>query len=357
MATAPQRPRWRGIPLRVALLTCLFTLLAFALALFLCIVGTMAYSWIAHVPADFRYAYRHIAFPFAVTAGSVALVSFLIMEIRQYQVRWTLDALGRAGMKLPRIAIPIPHGGDRAYAERALPQYEDAVRWAGGEPVRIALDLSPSAVRAQAETCDGVLLPGSRADIDPRTYGAERHPKTNESDPRRDAVDHALMDAAYAARRPLLAICYGLQTLNVYRSGTLVQHLESAINHSPGRATRVAHTVAIEPDSRIGRILGPRAQALPVNSSHHQSADVVGKDLRVVARCREDGVVEALEGTHPDHFVVAVQWHPERSVRERDADLGGAARAIFQAFVEAAKEGRTRTPGGMETLHSQKSGV
>jgi putative glutamine amidotransferase len=244
-----------------------------------------------------------------------------------------------AAMKTPRIAIPVPHSGDREYAERALPQYMDAVRGAGGEPVRVELDQTAAQIAAQMSSCDAVLLPGSRADVDPQKYGAERHPKTEEIDPTRDAVDAVLLESAYRSRKPVLAICYGLQSLNVYCSGSLVQDIESAINHSAGRAVPRAHMVEIDAGSRLGGIVEDRA--LVVNSSHHQSADGAGRGLRVVARCPADGIVEALEGTAPDHFVVAVQWHPERSVNE-GAELGDSARAIFRAFIEAAGEGQKR---------------
>lgn len=235
----------------------------------------------------------------------------------------------------PRIAIPVPHSGDRAYAERSLPQYEEAVRGAGGEPVRIGLDQTPALVIAQIEHCDGVLLPGSGADVDPQKYGAARHEKTAVADIKRDVVDELLLRDAYKMRKPVLGICYGLQSLNVYRSGTLVQHIESAIDHSPGRAVAKAHTVKIEPSSKLAEIVGA-SETVAVNSSHHQSADTVGEGLRVVARSAEDGIIEALEGTTPEHFVLAVQWHPERSVNEAP-ELAESAREIFRAFIEAAR--------------------
>jgi putative glutamine amidotransferase len=239
-------------------------------------------------------------------------------------------------MTKPRIAIPVPHSGDREYAERALPQYEAAVRGAGGDPVRIELDQSPAQIAKQVEQCDAVLLPGSRADVDPQKYHAQRHPKTAETDAKRDAVDALLLENAYQNRKPVLAICYGLQSLNVYRSGSLVQHIESAINHSAGRTVPKAHTVEIDPDSSLGKIVGVQdGQAIAVNSSHHQSAEAVGEGLEIVARCPDDGVVEALEGTALDHFVLAVQWHPERSVNE-GPELAESAQAIFKAFIDAA---------------------
>jgi putative glutamine amidotransferase len=231
----------------------------------------------------------------------------------------------------PRIAIPVPHSGDPEYAGRSLPQYAHAVEKAGGEPIHIPLDKTPSEVMKLIEQCDAVLLPGSRADVDPAKYDAARDPQTAASDPSRDTVDELLLQDAYNMRKPVLGICYGMQMLNVYRSGTLVQHIESAINHEAGRRVAVAHTVEVEPASKLAGILG-ESHGVPVNSSHHQSADVIGDGLRVVARCPEDGIIEAVEGTSPDHFVLAVQWHPERSVDDDEL-----SRAIFQAFVEAAK--------------------
>jgi putative glutamine amidotransferase len=236
----------------------------------------------------------------------------------------------------PRIAIPVPHSGDAEYAGRALPQYERAVEQAGGDPVRIPVDRAIAEVQKLAQSCDAVLLPGSRADVDPEKYLAPRHPKTTAADWPRDTVDEFLLQDAYNLRKPVLGICYGLQSLNVYRAGSLVQHIESTINHEAGRKVAVAHDVVVDAGSRLAEIV-TQAKAdlarLPVNSSHHQSADAVGKGLRIVARCPQDGIVEALEGTESDHFVLAVQWHPERSIDDDEA-----CRAIFRALVEAAKK-------------------
>jgi putative glutamine amidotransferase len=241
----------------------------------------------------------------------------------------------------PRIAIPMPHSIDREYAERAIPQYERAVEQAGGKPVRIPLDQTAAEVEKIIESCDGVLLPGSNADVDPSKFGMPRSPHTAGADPGRDAVDEILLQDAYQRRKPILGICYGLQSLNVYRRGSLIQHipdflpedLRAKVNHEAGRTVPVAHTVEIESDSKLGTILGRRDQGMiPVNSSHHQSADVIGDGLHVSARCPDDGIIEALEGTASDHFVLAVQWHPERSVDEDEA-----SRAIFRALTFAAE--------------------
>ena len=250
----------------------------------------------------------------------------------------------------PRIAIPVPHSGDREYAERALPQYEEAVRTAGGEPVRIELDETPVQLMKQIERCDAVLLPGSRADVDPQKYRADRHEKTAPADAKRDTVDELLLQDAYNLHKPVLGICYGLQSLNVYRSGTLVQHIESVIDHSAGRAVAKAHSVKIEPESRLAKIVSA-SKTVAVNSSHHQSADAVGDGLRVVARSAEDGIIEALEGTVPGHFVLAVQWHPERSVND-GPELAASARAIFRAFIEAARAKHAELANEVESASS-----
>jgi putative glutamine amidotransferase len=245
-----------------------------------------------------------------------------------------------------RIAIPVPHSGDPEYAGRALPQYEKAVELAGGQPVRIPLDQAPAEVKKLLERCDAVLLPGSRADVDPAKYRTARDPRTVDADLPRDTVDELLLQDAYSRRKPVLGICYGLQILNVYRAGSLVQHIESPVNHEAGRQVAVAHNVVVNSGTMLAQIV-KEAKAdpsqVPVNSSHHQSADVVGEGLRVVARCPDDGIVEAIEGTAPDHFVLAVQWHPERSV-----DEDAPSRAIFHALIKAASTRHQELMGALE---------
>jgi putative glutamine amidotransferase len=252
----------------------------------------------------------------------------------------------------PRIAIPLPHSSDQKYGEQALPQYMRAVEAAGGEAVRIPLDLSPAQVMKLIERCDAVLLPGSKADVDPAKYDARKHLKTDVADPKRDTVDELLLQDAYNMRKPVLGICYGLQILNVYRSGTLRQHIESPINHEAGRTVPIAHTVEIAPQSKLAGIIqrAERGSAsegslvIPVNSSHHQSAEVIGDGLSAVARCPDDGIIEAVEGTTPDHFVLAVQWHPERSNENE------RSRAIFRALIEAAKIRHKKLAGEFEAV-------
>ena len=248
----------------------------------------------------------------------------------------------------PRIAIPVPHS-ERDYALRALTQYEDAMRQAGGEPIVIPLEWSNQQIAQAAKRCDGILLPGSKADIDQEKYGAAtRDPHTAPADPTRDNVDELLLQDAFNMRKPILGICYGLQALNVWRTGTLIQHLDTGVNHAAGHTVPRAHTVTIEHGSRLAGIVAPVKEfatevcedgnyvpqqeiSVEVNSSHHQAADMIGDGLRVVARSDKDQVVEAVEGAASDHFVLAVQWHPERSFADDEP-----SRAIFRAFTQAA---------------------
>jgi len=240
----------------------------------------------------------------------------------------------------PRIAIPIPNSSRPSYVWRALPQYEHAVRSAGGEPVIIEVKATNSEIAQAVKLCDGVLLPGSPADIDPEKYGAQRHPSTAPADAARDNADELLLQDAYNMRKPVFGVCYGMQSLNVWRTGTLDQELPEGVKHEAGREVAQAHQVRVEPQSRLAEIL-LKAAVLPegnelavtVNSSHHQAAGVIGDGLRLVAWCPEDGVKEAIEGTAPDHFVLGVQWHPERTY-----EVDATSRALFCAFVRVAAE-------------------
>src|SRR6516225_2171501 len=231
----------------------------------------------------------------------------------------------------PRIAIPEPCSYDAEYSARSLPPYVRAVEAAGGEPVVIPLGLPPEEMAKRITKCSAVLLPGSKADVDPQKFGQEAHPKTAAADPLRDAADELLLQDAYNLRKPIFGICYGLQSLNVWRTGSLVQHIESKINHT-AKGIEHAHQVAVAPESLLAREVGSAPPGIAVNSSHHQAAEVVGDGLRVSARCPDDGIIEAVEGTLPDHYVLAVQWHPERSFQNDEH-----SRRLFEWFVKEAE--------------------
>lgn len=238
-------------------------------------------------------------------------------------------------MARPRIAIPVPHSQKPDYAQRSLPQYLSAIQAAGGEPLVIQLTSASEQIARALRDCQAILLPGSSADVDPQKYGAPKRAETADADLLRDVADELLLQDAYNLRKPIFGICYGLQSLNVWRTGTLVQdiaaELHSPVNHEAGRTVSHAHDVEIESGSKLSEIVS--AAQIPVNSSHHQAAQVIGDGLRAVGRSSEDSIIEAVEGSDPEHFVLAVQWHPERTYEEEPA-----SRALFHAFIAAAKK-------------------
>ena len=243
-----------------------------------------------------------------------------------------------------RIAIPEPTSSDAEYNQRALPQYVEALKAAGAEAVVVPLSETQERVAKLLAGVQGVLLPGSKFDVDPQRYGAAREPECAEDDPARTAADELLLQDAFNLRKPILGICQGTQNLNVWRGGALVQDLKTAVNHRPGREVVKAHPVEITEGSRLNGILpasetgdveerGVEAGRVEVNSSHHQAIRTPGDNLRVSAVSPGDGVIEAVELDAADHFVVGVQWHPERTYGQ-----SGFSRAIFSAFVQAAAE-------------------
>jgi putative glutamine amidotransferase len=254
----------------------------------------------------------------------------------------------------PRIAIPVPNSRRPLYVSLALPQYQRALRNAGGEPVVIEVNATPSEIAQVIKSCDAVLLPGSPADVNPEKYHAERSPDTAAADPFRDNADELLLQDAYNMRKPVFGICYGLQSLNVWRTGTLDQALPKGVNHNAGRKVSQAHRVQIDPQSKLAAVLRragalPESNelAIPVNSSHHQAPQTLGDGLRLAAWCPEDGVKEAVEGTSDDHFVLGVQWHPERTYESEPA-----SRAMFRALIEAAVRWHEQLEDGQQDFES-----
>lgn len=230
------------------------------------------------------------------------------------------------------VAIPVP-SSDPAYNERALKPYLDALTASGMTPVVIALDQSQEEIARQLSKTQAVLLPGSRFDIDPQRYGEAAIPECGEADPARTAVDELLLQDAFNLYKPVLAICHGTQSLNVWRNGTLVQDLKTQVNHRAGREVVEAHPVRIAPGSRLANLFpGEIAGEVHVNSSHHQAIRTPGDNLLVSAVSLIDGVIESVELDTPSHFVVAVQWHPERTFAQ-----SAFSRAIFAGLYQAAE--------------------
>jgi len=182
---------------------------------------------------------------------------------------------------------------------------------------------------------DGLVLTGGE-DVDPARFGAAPHPALGPVHAARDAWELALVEAARQRRLPTLAICRGVQLLNVALGGTLVQDIPSerpapiAHDASTRRAERV-HAVEVEPDSRLAHALGADGRMGDFNSSHHQSIDRPADSLRVVARA-PDGIIEGVE-TEDDWWLLGVQWHPEELVETSEP----WDRNLFTAFAEEAK--------------------
>jgi putative glutamine amidotransferase len=230
------------------------------------------------------------------------------------------------------IAIPEPTSNDSAYNQRSLPQYFFALHAAGAKPILVPLHERQDRVARLLAGVQGVLLPGGRFDVDPQRYGEDPIPECGETDPARTAADELLLQDAFNLRKPILGICMGTQSLNVWRNGSLIQDLKTNVNHRPGREVAEAHPVRIEPGSRLsGLLLRGEREEPKVNSSHHQAIRVPGDNLLVTAISPGDGVIEAVELDSAEHFVVAVQWHPERTYADN-----AFSRAIFGAFVQAA---------------------
>ena len=198
-------------------------------------------------------------------------------------------------------------------------RYVDCVKRAGGTPVIMPFfDDRAQAAEFLAEL-DGVLFIGGD-DINPKRWGAAKHPKAKLMDPVREASDFAALAEALGVDKPLLGVCLGCQELNVAAGGSLHQHIEK---HRGG----AEHGVEIAKGTRLASIVGARIPK--VLSFHHQAIDRVGRELVVSARAA-DGVIEAVE--HPKkRFAVAVQWHPER--------MNGADE-LFEELVRASREAR-----------------
>jgi putative glutamine amidotransferase len=240
---------------------------------------------------------------------------------------------------MPRIAIPQPHD-ESSYTVRHLPLYVAAIEGSGATAVILPLHGRVSELAQMLKHCDAALLPGCHADIDPQLYSQPPQPQTSASDPLRAALDDMILQDAYNMRKPLLGICYGAQSLDVWRLGALCQHLETSVRHArlkdaPQQIVR--HAVAAAEGSHLASLLAARGVTgeFPVQSSHHQAIERLGDRLRVAALSPADGVIEAIEGTETKHFVLGVQWHPERSVCEAGVE-GVASRALFAALTEAA---------------------
>jgi len=245
----------------------------------------------------------------------------------------------------PRVGIPwrTTHEEDDSITKK-LQLYLDSVKKAGGEPIPMSLKLPTDTLAAQLKDLDAFVLPGSPADLNPALYHASPSEKTHDADANREKTDSAILEHAFASSKPVLAICYGCQSLNVALGGSLYQDIASElhtdIQHSreglrPADDDPV-HPARIEAGGEIAQLAS--ACGLPhrgggfdaqVNTSHHQSIRDLGRGLRVAA-VAPDGVIEAVEHEPHKHWVVGVQWHPER-MPPSDAFSAILFRALLQA--------------------------
>ncbi len=211
--------------------------------------------------------------------------------------------------------------------------YCRAVEKAGGIPVLLpALAILD---RPLHSFCQGLLLSGG-GDFDPAFFGEEPHPQLGTVDLERDRWEISLIRKARAEGLPILGICRGIQALNVAFGGTLYQDLPAQYLPAPNRpllehnqqipGDQVSHRVTIVAGSLLSRVIGPTE--IWTNSHHHQAVKDPAPDLKVTARS-DDGVIEGLEGTG-DHFLLGVQWHPERLANPD-------SQRLFTAFVRACQ--------------------
>jgi putative glutamine amidotransferase len=215
---------------------------------------------------------------------------------------------------------------------RALPDYVESIRRAGGDPR--PLDLAADRPADVVAACDGILFTGG-GDVDPARYGESPHPSVAGIDEGRDTYELELARAALAADAPVLAICRGLQVLNVAAGGTLIQDIPSEVSGALDHSVKIplfgiAHDVWVVRSSRLAGLMREElgsGDTLAVNSRHHQSVRVLAAGLDVTATA-PDGVIEAFERP-ASRFCVAVQWHPENFWRS------GEFRPLFEGFVAA----------------------
>jgi putative glutamine amidotransferase len=216
--------------------------------------------------------------------------------------------------------------------------YSEAVDAAGGVPVHLSLIPDAEYIDAAVKGLDGILLPGSDTDIDPALYGEEPHPKLGRVIPDKDSMDRLVLDAAESRGLPVLAICYGMQALNVSRGGSLIQDIDSQVEgglkHEQGKPLgRNSHSIDIDRESLFGSLkaISNNGDSVRVNSHHHQAVNKIGEDLRAVAWAK-DGIIECIEDTRPDRFILGVQWHPDLSWRTDALSI-----EIFSEFVAKAR--------------------
>ena len=232
----------------------------------------------------------------------------------------------------PRIGLTLD--ADEARRRYELKSsYVDAVLAAGGLP--ILLPHAAEAAAAYLALLDGLVVTGGAFDVPPELYGEPRRKECGPLKPDRTAFEKDLLEAALAARLPVLGVCGGMQLMNVVRGGTLYQDLAADAGLSgheqPAPKDAPFHEAAIVPGTQLAALVG--AERVGVNSTHHQAVKDPGAGVLVSARA-PDGVVEGIE--LPDlPFAIGVQWHPEAVARHDPRHA-----AIYRGLVQAARDAR-----------------
>ncbi|MBA2493743.1 MAG: gamma-glutamyl-gamma-aminobutyrate hydrolase family protein [Acidobacteria bacterium] len=215
--------------------------------------------------------------------------------------------------------------------------YCEALEAFGAIPFHICLIPDKNYIGEALQNLDGILLPGCNSDVDPLRYGEEPHPKLGGVIPEKDETDLLVLAEAERLKIPILAICFGMQILNVFRGGTLFQDIESqvpnCIKHEQGIPQgRNSHSIKIEVESFLARLITKEDGEgnVRINSSHHQAVKKVGNKLKATAWAK-DGVVECIEDAREGRFNFGVQWHPELSWR-----TDKLSKKIFDIFIESS---------------------
>jgi putative glutamine amidotransferase len=225
-------------------------------------------------------------------------------------------------------------GDEMFYIRRG---YIEALTAAGAVPITLPLMADREFAAHVIELADGVLLPGSITDVDPKLYHEEVSPYYGQKGPERDQSDFYLLEKAFEKKIPVFGICFGHQSLNVFCGGSLYQDLPhdvtSDVVHWQDEPYNLpVHNVTLKEDTLMHRIFG--TTELPVNSIHHQGVKTVGNNLRASAYS-PDGIVEAYENRNGGQFLMGVQWHPERMWQDDPQQF-----RLFEEFVGAARKWR-----------------
>jgi putative glutamine amidotransferase len=241
----------------------------------------------------------------------------------------------------PAIGMPaqMDPGSDQQYLSR---NYPEAIAAAGGVPLILPLVVPAETLETVVARLDGILLTGSNSDLDPALYNSDRAYECGPTQPLRDQMDFLLLEAAFRRKMPVLAICYGIQSLNVFLGGTLIQDIavaiRTSIRHSnPESRGCPSHPIGISAGSVLEQMAG--GLRADVNSTHHQALGRLGRGLEPIAHA-PDGIVESVSFSDREHWILGVQWHPEKSCAYDEF-----SRTVFTHFTARCRAARGTDEG------------